>query len=147
MLLCGVWCVGTRILHREERKAVMHRESRKRTSSTRRLDRIALGRAVEQALEPLESRRLYAVTAMSSGGVLTVSGDAGDNAITVSRDATGHLKVNNGAVTISGAAATVTTIGRIVISGLGGNDRIALDETNGALPQATMFGGDGNDTL
>ena len=31
--------------------------------------------------------------------------------------------------------------------GLGGNDAIRLDETNGPLPAAQMFGGSGNDTL
>src|SRR5262249_36903446 len=30
---------------------------------------------------------------------------------------------------------------------LGGNDAITLDETNGALPAAQRFGGNGNDTL
>src|SRR3954454_11236720 len=111
----------------------MHRETLIRTSSARRPVHNAVRSAVEHALEPLESRRLYAVTAMSSGGVLTVLGGGNDNAITVSRDAAGKLLVNNGAVHINGATATVTTIGRIVVSGLGGNDRLTLDETNGVL--------------
>ena len=31
--------------------------------------------------------------------------------------------------------------------GGGGNDNLSLDETNGALPAAAFFGGDGNDVL
>ena len=31
--------------------------------------------------------------------------------------------------------------------GLGGNDTLTLNETNGALPKANMFGGAGNDTI
>ena len=35
----------------------------------------------------------------------------------------------------------------IMINGGGGNDILSLDETNGALPAASLFGGDGNDVL
>ena len=35
----------------------------------------------------------------------------------------------------------------IQVFGQGGNDTISLDETNGALPAAQLFGGAGNDTL
>ena len=35
----------------------------------------------------------------------------------------------------------------IQVFGQGGNDTIALNEANGALPKANLFGGDGNDTL
>ena len=31
--------------------------------------------------------------------------------------------------------------------GAGGNDNLSLNETNGALPAASIFGGDGNDVL
>src|SRR3954453_8763243 len=67
----------------------------------------ALGRAVDHTLEALESRRLFAVTAAVNGGVLTVTGDNGNNAITVSRDLAGTLFVNGGAVAISGGTPTV----------------------------------------
>ena len=96
--------------------------------------------------EPLEPRRLYAITATSAGGVLTILGDDGANAITVSRNA-GNLLVNNGAVAITGAPATLSNILTIHISGLGGNDALSLDETNGTLPKASLLGGEGNDTL
>jgi Ca2+-binding RTX toxin-like protein len=35
----------------------------------------------------------------------------------------------------------------IAVFGQAGNDVIRLDETNGALPSAMLFGGDGDDTL
>jgi Ca2+-binding RTX toxin-like protein len=80
-------------------------------------------------------------------GVLTAFGDSAGNAITVSRDAAGTLLVNGGAVAIVGGDATVANTSLIQGFGLGGNDTIALDETNGALPAADLFGGAGNDTL
>jgi Ca2+-binding RTX toxin-like protein len=113
----------------------------------RRPRKAAINRAVESTFEPLESRRLYSVSATAAGGVLTVTGDANDNAITISRDVAGKLLVNNGAINIGGSAATVTTINTIQVSGGDGNDRIVLDETNGPLPKASLSGGNGNDTL
>ena len=106
-----------------------------------------LGCAVGSMIEPLEGRRLYAVTATAAGGVLTVSGDANANVITVSRNAAGNLLVNNGAVAITGAAATVANTNVIKILGGDGNDTLAIDETAGALPKASLSGGGGNDTL
>ena len=35
----------------------------------------------------------------------------------------------------------------IQLFGQGGNDTLSLDEANGALPSANLFGGDGNDIL
>jgi Ca2+-binding RTX toxin-like protein len=104
-------------------------------------------RAGRNLLELLEPRRLYAVTASSAGGVLTVLGDNNSNAITVSRDAAGNLRVNNGAVPIAGSPATVGTIRLINVSAADGNDTVTLDEANGALPTASLSGGNGNDTL
>jgi Ca2+-binding RTX toxin-like protein len=106
-----------------------------------------LTRAVDHALEPLEGRRLYAVTASAAGGILTVLGDSGSNVITVSRNAAGNLLVNNGAVAISGPAATVAGITAIHVLGGSGHDRITIDETAGAMPKASLSGGSGNDAL
>jgi Ca2+-binding RTX toxin-like protein len=106
-----------------------------------------MGPAVFGAIESLESRRMFAVTANAAGGVLTVLGDLNPNTITVSRDVAGNLKVNNGAVAITGSAANVNTITSIHVFGLGGNDNIALNETNGVLPRASLSGGSGNDTI
>jgi Ca2+-binding RTX toxin-like protein len=80
-------------------------------------------------------------------GILTAFGDSAGNTITASRDAAGNLLVNGGAVPIAGGKATVANTTRIQGFGLGGNDTISLDESNGALPGADLFGGGGNDTL
>ncbi len=80
-------------------------------------------------------------------GILTAFGDSAGNTITASRDAAGNLLVNGGAVPIVGGKATVANTTRIQGFGLGGNDTISLDESNGALPGADLFGGGGNDTL
>ena len=82
-----------------------------------------------------------------TSGVLTVFGDALDNTITVSRDAAGTILINGGAVVIQGGTATVANTSLIQGFGLGGNDTITLNESNGALPRANLFGGAGNDTL
>src|SRR5215472_2105345 len=80
-------------------------------------------------------------------GVLSAIGDSNGNSITFSRDAAGNLLVNRGAVRIVGGKSTVANTGLIQAFGQGGNDTITLDEANGALPAAELFGGDGNDTL
>jgi Ca2+-binding RTX toxin-like protein len=86
-------------------------------------------------------------TATFTLGVLTVIGDAQDNAIVVSRNAAGQILLNGGAITISGGTPTVANTRAITLLGLGGNDVLTMDEANGALPLATMIGGAGNDTL
>ena len=88
-----------------------------------------------------------ATTATFTNGVLSVFGDSGANTITISRDAAGNLLVNNGAVPVRGATPTVANTALIQAFGQSANDVIALDETNGALPRAHLFGGTGNDTL
>ena len=77
---------------------------------------------------------------------LLLTGDDGDNHITVSRDAAGHLFGNGGAIHFS-PDATVANTDLIRVNAGDGNDVVSLDETNGALPAAQLFGGDGNDTL
>jgi Ca2+-binding RTX toxin-like protein len=78
---------------------------------------------------------------------LTINGDDAANNITVSRDVGGHLFGNGGAIAISPDIATVTNTDLIRVNGGDGNDVITLDEANGPLPAAQLFGGDGNDTL
>ena len=80
-------------------------------------------------------------------GVLSVFDDNLDNTIVASRDAAGNILINGGAVAITGGQPTVANTGLIQLLGQGGNDTISLDETNGALPGAELFGGDGNDIL
>jgi Ca2+-binding RTX toxin-like protein len=101
------------------------------------------------ALDALEDRFLPAVSAVfsPSAGLLTVFGDARDNTIVISRDAAGTILVNGGTVATSGGTATVANTTLLQVFGQGGNDQISLDEANGALPRANLFGGAGDDTL
>jgi hypothetical protein len=83
----------------------------------------------------------------ASLGHLSVFGDGQDNAIEASRDAAGKLKVNGGAVPVVGGTPTVANTVQLTVFGLYGADTITLNETNGALPKASLFGGNGNDTI
>lgn len=105
------------------------------------------GGAATAVLESLDCRVMLAVTASIGGGELRVTGDDLDNVIVVSRTVAGTILVNNGAVPIAGGAATVANTNHFHLVGAGGNDNISLDETNGPLPGAALFGGAGNDTL
>jgi Ca2+-binding RTX toxin-like protein len=88
-----------------------------------------------------------ATTATFSSGVLTVFGDSANNAIVISRDAAGRILVNNGAIAVTGGSPTVANTALIRVFGLDGQDVLTLNEANGALPAANLFGGTGNDTL
>jgi Ca2+-binding RTX toxin-like protein len=90
-----------------------------------------------------------AVTAsfLPGAGTLSVFGDNLDNTITTSRNAAGTILVNGGAVAVQGGTPTVANTALIQVFGQGGNDTITLDQANGALPRANLFGGTGNDTL
>jgi len=88
-----------------------------------------------------------AIKATFSPGFLSVSDDNADNSIIMSRDAAGRILVNGGAVAVTGGTPTVANTSLIQVFGTGGNDTISLDETNGALPAAQLFGGAGNDIL
>src|ERR1700759_2266838 len=86
-------------------------------------------------------------TFLSSSGQLTEFGDAQGNSIVTSRDAAGRILVNGGAVNTIGGTPTVANTSLIQVFGQGGNDTITMNEANGALPAANLFGGDGNDTI
>ena len=90
-----------------------------------------------------------AITASFSAGAgqLSALGDALGNPMTLSRNAAGTILVNGGAVPVVGGTPTVANTSTIQAFGQGGNDTIALDEANGALPAANLFGGAGNDVL
>lgn len=100
-------------------------------------------------LEALEVRLNLAVTAafLPSSGVLTVFGDNLNNQIDVSRNAAGQILVNGGAVPVTGGTSTVANTALIQVFGQAGNDTISLNEANGALPRALLFGGAGDDVL
>ncbi len=82
-----------------------------------------------------------------SQGVLTVFGDGRNNTIVVSRDAAGALHVSGAALVLHPLRPAVTNVGLIRVFAGAGNDTVSLDETNGPLPVAALFGGAGNDGL
>src|SRR6266699_3097845 len=82
-----------------------------------------------------------------TAGLLSVFGDNLDDTIVMSRDAAGQILVNGGNIPITGGTPTVASTALIQVFGQGGNDTITLDESNGALPAAQLFGGAGNDVL
>lgn len=88
-----------------------------------------------------------ATIATFNNGVLTVIGDGNANVFTIGRDAAGKILINGGAVAVHGGTPTVANTRIIQGFGLGGADSIILDEANGALPRANLFGGSGDDTL
>jgi Ca2+-binding RTX toxin-like protein len=90
-----------------------------------------------------------AITAsfIPGAGLLSVFGDAAKNTVTVSRNAAGKILVNGGAVSVVGGSPTVANTAEIEVFGQAGDDTVALDESNGALPAALLFGGAGNDTI
>src|SRR4051794_26542188 len=96
-------------------------------------------------IEMLEGRVTPAGTAFFSPAAgLSVFGDALNNTITIGRNAAGTILVNSGAVSVLGGTPTVANTALIQVFGQDGNDTIALNETNGALPKANLFGGAGN---
>src|SRR4051812_3798132 len=97
--------------------------------------RIATRRPRPRALrvDALDARIVPAVTASfaARSSILSILGDAQDNAITISRDAAGRILINGGAITVRGGTPTVANTTLIQVHGQGGNDTIALDEVNG----------------
>jgi len=92
-----------------------------------------------------------AIEANFNAGLLSVTGDNGDDAITVNRDAAGQILINGGAISVQGDQPTLTNTKEIDVFGGNGNDTISLDNVappaGQALPPAHLFGGNGNDTL
>jgi Ca2+-binding RTX toxin-like protein len=123
----------------------MHRRTKPSPRTARRL---TAGTVIAAGVLAAASAPANAATTSSfSAGVLTVSGDAANNTIAISRDAAGKILVNNGAVVVTGGTPTVANTTSVRVLGLGGNDTITLNEASGALPAAQLFGGSGNDSL
>ncbi len=87
------------------------------------------------------------ISAEFSEGILTITGSAADNTMIVSRNAAGTLFVNGGAVPIHWGPATIYNTALIRMRGLAGADELRLDEANGPLPAAELFGGEGIDQM
>ncbi len=79
-------------------------------------------------------------------GVLTVTGDAADNIISIGRGDGGVILVNAGAVAIDGGTPSIRNTSAIQVLGQGGSDHLALDEASG-LPAVAFSGGDGVDSV
>ena len=89
----------------------------------------------------------------SIGDAILVTGTSGNDTITLTLNATGHLLATvNGVTTtytnfLSGPIAT-SGIEGILVEGLGGDDQVTVDSTNGAVPVAITYnGGADSDTL
>lgn len=82
-----------------------------------------------------------------ANGVLNVIADSADNIIVVTRDSSGRLLINNGEVEVTGGMPTVGNTSVIKIYGRDGADQIMLNEANGPLPHAELYGEGGNDIL
>src|SRR2546423_5326971 len=104
---------------------------------------------LRESFESLEQRQMLSVTAafIPGAGILAVFGDANNNSIVVSRDAAGKPLLNVGTVNVLGGTPTVANTSLIEIFGLAGDDNLSLNEANGALPRALLFGDGGNDVL
>jgi Ca2+-binding RTX toxin-like protein len=89
------------------------------------------------------------ISAVLANGVLTITGDNQDNIIVVSRDVAGRIivVVDGSPLAVAGGTPTVASTSLIRILGLQGNDTLSLNEVNGPLPTANLFGGDGDDIL
>ncbi len=85
------------------------------------------------------------IKATFRAGVLTVDGTPAADTITVSHTGPGRILVNDGAVPISGATATVGNTTIVTVDGLAGGDRITL--TGPSLPRGELIGGKGDDAL
>jgi Ca2+-binding RTX toxin-like protein len=80
-------------------------------------------------------------------GTLAIFGDDTVNGITVSRTAAGRILINDGHAPINGGVPTTDNTLLIQVFGKESNDKIVLDERNGPLPPAHLFGGDGSDLV
>jgi len=80
-------------------------------------------------------------------GLLDVIGDTVDNTIVTSRDNAGRILINGGSVKPVGGEPTIANTGEIDIFGQAGDDTISVNEANGAMPSAHIFGGTGNDRI
>ncbi len=123
-------------------------DERRHTGARRTARRLAAGGVLAAGLIAASSVPANAATtATFNAGVLSVTGDAANNSIVLSRDAAGKLLVNGGAIPVVGGTATVANTSLIQAFGLAGDDVITVSEVNGALPKVNLFGGAGNDTL
>jgi len=87
------------------------------------------------------------ISAVFSGGILTITGDDQDNTLIASRNAAGMILVNGGGVSVTGGVPTVSNTTLIRILGFGGNDILQVSDIGGLMPPSNLLGGEGDDTL
>src|SRR3954471_15552812 len=89
------------------------------------------------------------LSAVFANGILTIIGDDRDNALTAARDIAGTILVFivGNPRTVAGGLRTVGNTSLIRMLGLNGNDVLLIDDSNGAMPSANLFGGEGDDRL
>jgi Ca2+-binding RTX toxin-like protein len=81
-------------------------------------------------------------------GVLTVTGTAADDTITLGHDAAGAILIEGGAVLITGRGEpTLANTRRIELSALGGDDTVDASALRVATIALTLDGGAGDDVL
>lgn len=125
------------------------------TRTPRRRTAYAVGLAITATLAPWTASSATAdfttasISATFTPGtrVLAVRADDLDNGITVGRTSTGSIRINGGAVPISGGTPTFSTTDLIRVSGFGGKDTLRIDRGGGVMPPSVLIGGAGDDTL
>ncbi len=98
-------------------------------------------------IQALESRRMLSAV-IDSSGVLVVTADSGKNKIilTIKEDDASKLIVREDNQVTQFNLSEITT--GIRVSAQGSKDKIAVDETNGALTKnVTIYGGNGKDDI
>lgn len=113
--------------------------ARRMQQRSQAISRKAIVRAAHSAVEELEGRRL--LSASLSGGVLTITGTASADAITVSVSGTTLTVSDNG----TPSTFTVSSVTSIVLNLGDGNDTATLAAS--VTAPGNFYGGDGDDTL
>jgi hypothetical protein len=96
-------------------------------------------------LEPLEARQF--LSASLASGILTIAGTPADDSISI---ALAPADPSTLTVTINGSSTpfAVADVQHIVVTAGRGNDRVAIDQSNGVIAiSASLHGGQGNDML
>jgi Ca2+-binding RTX toxin-like protein len=78
---------------------------------------------------------------------LTIKGDNTNNLITLGRNASGDLTLNDSVLHLPRSRQSDDSSLQIVIKGKGGDDTLKIDTSRGAINNVSIFGGDGNDTI
>src|SRR5262249_12320400 len=108
------------------------------------------------ALVALAAPASAATTASIQGDTLVVQGDDGGDGVQLERDVTDNTKLRvlvTDRATDGGKLNTtfaLSDFAKIVVNGGGGDDRLAIDDDNGAFTDTiptTLNGDDGNDAL